>query len=345
MMTRVLRAAAVAVAGLLLAACGGAPAASSTPGAQGSGGHPNLSGQTLRLIYSGTPSQATVPLAHAYGLLRQWGVDVQVNYGGTAQVVFGAMINDQADVLEFSPQGGLSGVDNGIDLVAFAMDAPRMDYALIGRPEIKTLKQLKGAKIGLLDTVGVNGIQASMALKAAGLSSKDATLIPTGGQSARVAALAAGRIDATMVGFSNYLQLKQQGYNLLYSYTKEQPKLVDGILWAKRSWLQKHHDLAVAFNQAILESFRWFNGPKSKDAWVQETQNLIKGADADVAGQMYQVYRQNDMYPNNAILDSGVMDFNQQQYVQYGGLSKTIPVKQWVDATYAQEALRKAGQA
>jgi hypothetical protein len=72
---------------------------------------------------------------------------------------------------------------------------------------------------------------------------------------------------------------------------------------------------------------------------------LITGADAALAAQMWQIYQQNDMYPTNAILDSGVMDFNQQQYVQFGGLAKSLPVKQWVDATYAQEALRTLGKA
>lgn len=330
------------LATILVVACGGSSPATNTGTA--SGNHPNLNGKTIKFIYNGTASLATEELLHAEGILKGWGADVQMTYGGSAQVVFGAMQTDQADVLEFSPQGALAGIDNGLDLKAFALDGPRMDYAFISKPSIKTIKDLKGAKVGLLDTVGLNGIQVSLVLKAGGLKDGDVTVIPTGGQGARVAALLSGRIDATMVGFANYLKLKEQGYNLLYSYTKEQPKLVDGVLWAKSGWLTSHKTEAVAINQAMLESFRWFNDPKNKDAWVSEATTNIKGLDNSTAVAMYDVYKSNDMYPVNAILDLDALSFNQDEYVQYKSLEKSLPVKQWADDTYAKQALDKEGK-
>ena len=283
-------------------------------------------------------------LIHAQDLLRSWGADVQMTYGGSAQVVFGAMQTDQADVLEFSPQGALAGIDNGLDLKAFALDSPRMDYAFISKPSIKTIQELKGAKVGLLDAVGLNGIQVSLVLKAGGLKDGDVTEIPTGGQGSRVAALLSGRIDATMVGFANYLTLQKQGYNLLYSYTKEQPKLIDGVLWAKSGWLSSHKTEAVAINQAMIESFRWFNDSKNKDAWVKTATDTVKGSDPAATTQMYDTYKTNDMYPPNAILNLDSLSFNQDQYVQYKSLGKSLPVKQWADDSYAKQALVKEGQ-
>jgi ABC-type nitrate/sulfonate/bicarbonate transport system substrate-binding protein len=335
-----LRSAATIVAAVVLVACGGTTGGT----AHVTGNQPNLSGKTIRVIYNGSPSLATVILDHAEGLLRQWGADVQTNYGGTAQVVFGAMLNDQADVLEFSPQGALSGIDNGLDLKAFALDGPRMDYAFISKPSIKTIAQLKGTKIGLLDTVGLNGVQVSLVLAAGGLKSSDVTIIQTGGQGARVAALLSGRIDATMVGFANYLQLKSQGYNLLYSYTKEQPKLIDGVLWAKSTWLASHKTEAVAFNQALLESFRWFDDTKNKSAWVSEASTLLTGSDPSVTTQMYDIYQQNGMYPPNSILDLNALSFNQDEYVQFKSLTKSLPVSQWADPSFSQQALTLEGK-
>lgn len=343
MFQRQLRTAAAALAAILVAACGGSPSNAGNTGSS-NGNHPNLSGKTIKVVYNGTPAIATVVETHAESLLKQWGADVQVTYGGDAKIVFGAMVTDQADVLEFSPQGALTGINSGIDLKSFALTGPRMDYAFISKPSIKTLKDLKGAKVGLLDTVGLNGIQASMVMKAAGLTDKDVTLIPTGGQSARVSALLSGRIDATMVGFVNYLSLKNQGYNLLYSYTKEQPKLVDGVLWAKPTWLKNHHTEAVAFNEAILESMRFFNDTKNKDTFVSEVTALVKGTDPSLAAQMYDIYKQNDFFAPNGILTEDIMSFNQDQYFEYKSLDKKLPVKQWVDASFAQEALNKEGK-
>jgi ABC-type nitrate/sulfonate/bicarbonate transport system substrate-binding protein len=341
-MRRQLTVAIAVLATLLIGACGGSPA--STGSTTASGNHPNLSGKTIKFIYNGTASLSTVELLHAMEILRSWGADAQITYGGSAQVVFGAMQTDQADVLEFSPQGALAGIDNGLDLKAFALDGPRMDYAFISKPSIKTIKELKGAKVGLLDTVGLNGIQVSMVLKAGGLQAGDVTLIPTGGQGARVAALLSGRIDATMVGYANWLTLQPQGYNLLYSYVKEQPKMMDGVLWAKSGWLTSHKTEAIAINQAMLESFRWFNDPKNKAAWIKLATDNIKGADPAATATMYDTYKSNDQYPVNAILDLNALSFNQDQYVLYKSLDKTLPVKQWADDSYAVQALAKEGK-
>ncbi|HVB77625.1 MAG TPA: ABC transporter substrate-binding protein [Candidatus Nitrosotalea sp.] len=327
---------------LLLAACGGSASTGGTA-ATTTGNHPNLSGQTIRFVYDGTPALSTVNLDHAFGILKSWGANVQVTYAGSTQVVFAAMVQGDADVMEFSAQGALAGIDSGINLKAFALVNPRMDYAFISKPSIKKLSQLKGAKIGVLDTVGLNGIQAEMVVKAAGLKSSDVSLIAAGGQGQRVAALLSGRLDATMVGFSNYLQLKSQGYNLLYSYTKEQPKLYDGILWSTPTWLSSHKATAIAINQALIESSRWVDNTKNKSAFVTEADNLIKGSDASVTGQMYDTYIQNNMFPPNAILDQSALSFNQSEYVQYKALKESLPVSQWSDVTFAQQALKKEG--
>lgn len=337
-----LRAGAALLAAVVVAACGGS--ATTTNTGTSSGNHPNLSGKTIRVIYNGTPSIATVVETHAEQLLRTWGADVQVTYGGDAKVVYGAMLTDQADVMEFSPQGGITGINSGIPLKAFAVTGPRMDYAFISKPSIKQLKDLKGAKIGVLDTVGLNGVQESLVLKAAGLTDKDVTSIQTGGQGARVAALLSGRIDATMVGFVNYLTLQKQGYNLLYSYTKEQPKLIDGVFWAKDSWLKGHNTEAVAINQALLEAARFFNDGKNKQAFVDEAVALVKGTAAADAAQMYDIYKQNDFFQPNYVVSPDVFQFNQDLYFQYKSIDKEVPVAQLVTTKYSQDALNKEGK-
>ena len=306
---------------------------------------PNLSGKKLTIVVNGDLEQSKIDLAHAYDLLRQWGLNLTVDYGGTSQVVMSAMVSGEAQVLEFSVQGALSSVDNGVNLQAFALAQPRQDYALIGRPGIKTLADLKGKSIGVLDTVGLNGVQATLALESAGMTQKDVTIVQAGGQGTRVSAMVAGRIDSTMVGFSNYLQLKSQGYNLLYSYTKSQPNLWDDVLWATPQWLSQNPDLAVAINEAVLESFRWFDNPANKQAYVDASTSAVKGLDASVAAQMYDVYTQNDMYPPNSILTDSGMQFNQTAYFNAKSLPKELPISQICNTTYAQQALQAVGQA
>src|ERR1043166_2969130 len=88
----------------------------------------------------------------------------------------------------------------GADLVMVASFLNHLLYRLIARPEIKSVGDLKGKRVGV-SRFGAGADRATrLLLSKLGLNpEKDVMLVQVGGAPTRVAALAANTIDATIV--------------------------------------------------------------------------------------------------------------------------------------------------
>ena len=274
-----------------------------------------------------TPNVNKVVEAHAIEIMKQDGVDASVKFNAsTPNVAIAQLLNGDIDVYGEAVTGGVAAAAQGIPLIDFALLQPRQDYVFIAKPNIKSFADLKGKKIGVQDTTGVNYAQALIVLQAANLQVGDVSIIAAGGQSSRLPALVAGRVDATMLSHSAQIQLAPQGYNVLYDFTKQSANLYDDNGFATKNWLASHQALAVEFNKAILQSFAWFNDPANADAVITEALALQPGADKAQTTQLFDMLRQADAYPNGAIVDTGVLDQEQNLFKQANAITDAVAI-------------------
>jgi ABC-type nitrate/sulfonate/bicarbonate transport system substrate-binding protein len=303
------------------------------------GGSKALAGQRFILLEQSSPVANKVVTAHAIGILKAQGVDAQLKWNPTSpNVAVAQIMSGDVDAFGNAIAGGLAAALAGVPLVDFALMQPRQDYVFITRPNITSWADLKGKKVGVLDTVSVNYAQALIALKKGGMSVGDVSIINTGGQSSRLAALVAGRVDATMLSHAAQLQLGPQGYHVLYDYTKQSPGLYDDNAFATKSWLAGHKEVAIAFNKALLQSFTWFNNPKNADAVVQEALQLAPGTDQAQTTQLFTLLRSLHAYPEGQILNIPTLKYEQALFRQIGSITNTLPVGQWANVAYANAA-------
>lgn len=321
---------ALAVSAIGLTAVGGA-------GASGKAGP--LAGQRFYLLIQSSPTTSKILQDHAIQILKKQGVDAQIKWNPTSSNVGIAQLQS-GDVDGFSNAvaGGYSAVLAGIPIVDFALVNPREDYVFITRPDVNSLNDLKGKKIGVLDTTSINYPQALIALKSAKMDQTDVSIITAGGQSSRLAALIAGRVDATMLSHLSWLKVKDQGYHLLFDYTKQASALYDDTAWATASWLASHRDLAVAFNKALLQSYAWFDNPKNTQAVVNEAVGLAPGSDPTLVGQLFDILRSNHAYPVGQILNIPTLKYEAALFEQLGTVKGHKAVGTWANIYYAKKA-------
>ncbi len=329
-------------------ATAGSTSSSSPTAAPSSGGggatNADIKGQRFTMMVQSTPNVNKVVEAHAIAIMKQDGVNATIKYNAsTPNVAISQLLNGDIDVYGEAVTGGVAAAGQGIPLIDFAVLQPRQDYVFIARPNIKSLADLKGKKIGVQDTTGVNYAQALIVLQKAGIDVKDVSIIAAGGQSSRLPALVAGRVDATMLSHSAQIKLAPDGYNVLYDFTKESANLYDDNAFATKNWLAQHQALAVEFNKAILQSFKWFNDPASKDAVLNEALAIQAGADKDQTAQLFDMLRQANAYPEGTIIDTAVLDEEQNLFKQAKAITDTVPIAQWADASFAQQAKASLG--
>ncbi|MCW2539973.1 MAG: transporter substrate-binding protein [Frankiales bacterium] len=333
----VLTAASVAIA-LTVAGCSGSGSSNGSSADAGSGGGA-LSGSRFTLMLQSTANANKVVEVHAVNELKSQGAKASVKWNASSpNIAITQLTNGDIDAYSEAVTGGVGAVQAGVKIEDFALAQPRQDYVFLAKKGINSLADLKGKKIGVQDTTGVNYAQALLVVQKAGLTAKDVDIIAVGGQSARLPALLAGRVDATMLSHSAELQLGPKGFKTLFDYTKEASNLYDDNVFATPDWLSKNSKLAVAFNKALLDSFTWFNDPANADAVVKEALEIDPAADKAQTTQLFADLRTAGAYPNGTILDPALLDQQQQLFKQAGALKDTVPVTQWVDDSFAQQA-------
>jgi ABC-type nitrate/sulfonate/bicarbonate transport system substrate-binding protein len=326
---------AAAVAGLVAAGCGSSNDDNGGQAASSGG----IKGQRLTMMVQSSAGPSKVVEAHAIELLKQQGVNASIKFNAsTPNVAISQLLTSNIDVYAEGVNGGIQGVLQGIPIVDFAVLQPRQDYVFLAHKGIDSLGALKGKKVGVQDTTGANYAQALLVLKQAGLGPKDVSIIAAGGQDTRLPALIAGRVDATMLGHSAEIALKGKGYTTLFDYTKQASTLYDDNAFATRQWLDKHKELAVAFNKALLDSYVWFNDPANASAVVDEAVKLAPGTDRGQTQELFDMLRQAGAYPEGTIIDPKVLDAQQKLFKSVGSIEDTAPVNTWVDTSYAEQA-------
>jgi len=330
-------------AAVLVVAATAALAVTSSVGAAPNAKHAksSVSGQRFKMIIQGSPDPSKVVEIHAVNLLKKLGVDASVVYNPTSSnVAVAQLMSGDADVFSNAVAGGYGAAIAGVPLVCFALLEPRQDYTFISRPEDATIASLKGKKVGVLDTSSINYPQALIALKTAKMDQSDVSIVTAGGQSSRLAALLAGRVDATMLSHLSWLKVQSQGYHLLFDYTKQASALYDDTGWATASWLSSHKELAVDFDKALLQSYAWFDNPKNTQAVINEAVALAPGSDPAQVGQLFDILRSNHAYPVGQILNIPTLKYEAALFEQLGTVQGHKPVGEWANIYYAKAAMK-----
>lgn len=298
-----------------------------------------LSGQRFILMIQSSPTTSKIIQGHMIDILKAQGVDAQIKWNATSSnVAIAQLQSGDVDGFSNAVAGGLGAAIAGIPLVDFALVNPREDYVFITRSDVTSLSQLKGKSIGVLDTTSINYPQELIVLKKAGLDAGDVKTVIAGGQSSRLAALVAGRLDGTMLSHAAAIQLVPQGYHVLYDFTKQSASMYDDNIFAMKSWLATHKELAVAINKAILQTFKWFNNPKNESAVVQEALALAQGSDEATTKQLFDTLRGLHWAVEKATLNLPTLKFEAALFNQVGAVKGSLPIGQWANVAYANAA-------
>jgi NitT/TauT family transport system substrate-binding protein len=328
----------LAASAIVAAGCGGSDNATSTAASSGAAAN-GVSGKRFTIMLQSTPNTSKVVVAHAVELLKKQGVKAELKFNASStNVAIAQLLSKNIDVYGEAVVGGIGGALQGIPLVDFALQQPRADYVMLGKDPMKTLADLKGKKVGIQDTTGANYAQLLLALQKAGLTVKDIHIVTAGGQSSRLPALVAGRVDATMLSHGAEIALAGKGFNTLFDYTKDAPDLYDDNSFATKEWLSNNKELAVAWNKALLDSFAWFDDPANANAVVDEALKLAPADDRGDTTKFFDMLRQADAYPKGAILSPAALEAQQTLFKNAGVIEETLPVAQWADDTYAKQA-------
>ena len=184
--------------------------------------------------------------------------------------------------LHFSTSAGsaLGAMLRGAEVKVVYTNIDRPGYQLWSAyPEIKTLKDLVGKKVGVTSRGDTQELSVRLLLRKHGINPNAVVYVPVGFGGTRLAALQTGTVDAVPLGAGDFAQLKQHKGHMLGDAEKEirfayvglavsnrllarQPSLVERFLRAVvkgREYARRHREQTIQIIEKYTQRKREFN--------------------------------------------------------------------------------------
>ena len=162
-------------------------------------------------------------------------------------------------------------IDKGapVALVRIVIQAP--PYALLAKPAIKTIEDLKGKTIIIGGAKDITRIFTERMLAPHGLKSGDYDYVFAGATSARFAALKSGAVDAALLTMPFNFFAEAAGFTNLGFTFAVLPDMPFAGMAVNRPWAEAHVDLLKRFLGAYNKGVAWFYDPKNREAAVTDS--------------------------------------------------------------------------
>ena len=285
-------------------------------------------------------SALPVKTAAERGFFEKEGLKVRlIQFQGT-NLMLTALLAGEVDYITILPFIAGAAV-RGLPVKIVAAAVKSSGYAIVSKPEIDTLKALKGKRVAINSFGSSADFAIYMALSRSGLDpNKDVTLLAVSGSpDARFAALVGGSVDATVVNSPFEYRAEQKGFKTLVS-VREMAEFVripvTGVSVAQKK-IDKDPDEIVRLLKAVRAAILFLQSQREIGVGLME--NTLK-LDRGAAERFYAQYRE-QYNPDLTLPDSVV-----EEWIAVGtfrakekekGVVKPQAVYDW---TFAEKAKR-----
>jgi ABC-type nitrate/sulfonate/bicarbonate transport system substrate-binding protein len=175
--------------------------------------------QKLRPVTIGLTGKSVATVAFEMsvkrGHFKQEGLDVKFITLRQSDVIIKAIMAGELNFMSIIPTAILASV-RGLPIRTLAVNLDNAPYVLVGRPQIKSMSDLKGKKIAVSSLGGMSTLVVREIVARSGLEpDRDVVYLAVGGSETRSGAMAAGFVDAALVTVPLNYNLERQGYNRL----------------------------------------------------------------------------------------------------------------------------------
>lgn len=249
--------------------------------------------QSYPTVYVGlvsiTPSNAPVLAGVDGGYFKKHGLDVKPLIMAGSSTALAAMLSGDVSLISIAGSGLINAHLAGRDAVMVAGMVNFAPYELIVSKEIQRLEDLKGKKLGIARFGGSADFLARWGLEKNGLKpGKDVTILQTGGNAERLAAVSQGAIQATLLEQAFAHMARKAGYRSLLDYSTIGLDYQHNGIGTTKSFIDKNRDVATRFMKALVEGIHRFKTDRAFGLKVMERH--LRVSDADIIQTAYDYY-------------------------------------------------------
>jgi NitT/TauT family transport system substrate-binding protein len=219
--------------------------------------------KTASRIRAGYVSPSTdnvlLPIAQKRGYLQKQGIEVEIIALRGGVQMAQALLSDSLQFAQMAGSVVVRSVLSGGDLVMIAGFINRISYLMVSRPEVGSMKDLVGKKIATASIGGSVDSVLRLGLRASGVDPQNSILLPAGPPMARIAAVASGQMDATIVLPENLGAVEKAGLKTLKDLSELDAHIQHTGLVVRRRLIKENRELVKRFLMAIVESIDFYH--------------------------------------------------------------------------------------
>lgn len=270
----------ITLAGFVIAACGGgtpATAPSAAPSAAVATATP-LAPIKVKVAYTNiTGDSLPTWVALDAGIFKKNGLDVELLSVDGGSRGMATLLSGEIDIATLGGAECLSATASGAKVTVTAVGTPVFPYFLMAAPEIKTVADLRGKKVGISSVGGSADIATRKVLKDSGLDpDKDVTLVSLGSHAQRTAALFAGALQAAVDDPPNTTELMDKGFHNIYDLAGKRLATAQTGTVAQASFIGANREAMQRFVDSQIEAVAWMR--KNKAQAVSTMKKYYKAA-------------------------------------------------------------------
>ena len=247
--------------------------------------------QELKKIKIGYPAisynQVHIWVAKDAGLYRKHGLDAEVIFFRGGQMATQALVAGDPPIVNIGTvvQAGLQ----GHDIVLIASSESAYNYSVVAKAGMNRVEQLKGKRLGVSGFGSASHNASLILLKKFNLeANKDVALVVAGPTMERLAAVDAGRIDATMLTPSELPRARRQGLVEVYDMLELGIEVQGNGYATSRSFIRSQRDTALAALRAYVEAIYYI--PRYRDETRRIAARYMRTNEADVLDATYDFF-------------------------------------------------------
>jgi NitT/TauT family transport system substrate-binding protein len=271
------------------------------------------------------------------GIFKQNGLDVGSDTLTTSSAAtVAALLSNQIQVGWTDGMSAVNARAGGGDVTVVATIHPAYSYLLETSADIKKPQDLKGKKLAVSSLTGTDAVATKLALANMGIDwRKDVTLVATGDNASRTAAVIGGSVQGTLQEPPGSLQLEEKGFHPLADLGPMNLPSVNASLNVSTAYLTQNRATVQKFVDSIVESIVRLK--KDKPYAVSVLRKYYKNAfDEKVMGTVYDYYLPNTPtlpYPKTELFTAAIQELSKEN-----PKIKDVDLNKVVDASFVKSA-------
>ena len=261
--------------------------------------------------YGGTSGfQAPIWAAKEGGFFAKYGLDVDVVMipGGTQSMQ--ALISGGTQFSQSSAAAPIHSRLGGSDVILIAASINKCPFSVVARPQLKKPADLVGKKVGVVRLGGSNESALRKAFELWGIDPKSVIFLQMGEAAARLTALSAGTLDATVLAPPHTLKARELKMTIFADLKSLPIYYPQSTVAVRENLLERSPQTAKNFIKAYMEGVHWFR--TNKAASLKVLRRYMRTDEKEILEETYD-YFSSMMSPNLRVNLEGIQEILNQE--------------------------------